>query len=466
MVRTVVLVRHGKSESAQKGREDASRPLTAAGLRAIKATYPRTFGLLEGADIHIWTSPYTRAFQTAEVVSEAVGDGCIEGHYSLVRSDAREFLRDLLEASGETVIAVGHNPVIEDVADCLLGYRLPFDKGTAAAIALSVPDDAQEVKVSDLSGELLWFVKGPDWHRWKALQHLSDSIARASDDFSAAVTKAFDSNDDAQLIDDVRMKAGRLRAFLSFVRPFARERRVVEVISYLDDILREANRLYSYDMLCQEIASRRYASHSQLINNLGTGLRMEENRPLSLDEELSAPDPQPTLYEHACAVRGEAWGRMRRIFRSKKEAKNFDSFVGKAHDLKWRRHIEEGGLPSEVLQTRYRDLAAGLTEEWSALYFGDRKAVDRLRLDMERMKVIGDELLDRADAAPTFLPSALLQSYDDIKELCGIRTMRMIIAHWDTAKLHGEATYQMVALNAQLTERENRLIAKLELARA
>ena len=80
MVRTVVLVRHGKAESAQKGREDASRPLTAAGLRAIKATYPKTFGLLEDADINIWTSPYTRAFQTAEVVSEVLGDGCIEGH--------------------------------------------------------------------------------------------------------------------------------------------------------------------------------------------------------------------------------------------------------------------------------------------------------------------------------------------------------------------------------------------------
>lgn len=466
MVRTVVLVRHGKSASAQSGSEDASRPLTPAGLRAIKATYPRTFALLEDSDVHIWTSPYSRAFQTAEVVSQVVGDGCIEGHYSLARSDAKEFLRDLLESSGETVIAVGHNPMIEDTAAYLLGYRVPFEKGTAAAIALSGIEGNKDPKETDLSGELLWFVKGPDWHRWKVLQRLSDAIAQASDEYSAASLAAFSSNGETQMLDDALEKAARLRAFLSFVRPFAREHRVVEVISYLDDRLVEMSRLHSYDVLCREIASRRYAAHSRIINNLGSGLNRQEDRPLSLDEQLTAPDPQPTLYEHACKVRGEAWERMYGIFRSKKEMKSFDCFVEKAHDLKWRRRIEEGGLPSEMIQARYWDLSDALVEEWRAVYFGDRKAVRRLRFDIERIVSIGDDLLKLSDESPTYLPQALLDSYEDIKELCNVRTMRTILAHWDTAKLYGEATYQMVALNSQLAERENRLIAKMELARA
>lgn len=467
MVRTVVLVRHGKAESAQKGREDASRPLTPAGLRAIKATYPKTFALLEDSDVRIWSSPYTRAFQTAEVVSQIADDGSVEGHYSLARSDAKEFLRDLLEASGETIIAVGHNSMIEDVAQRLLGYRVPFEKGTVAAIALSgFAEDAESTKISDLSGDLLWFVKGPDWHRWKVLQLLSDTIAQASDEFSDAALAAFSSDGEAQLLEAMQTKAARLRAFLSFVRPFAREHRVAEIISYLDDRLLEMSRLHSYDVLCQEIASRRYIAHSRLIDNLGSGLMQEEEHPLSLDEELAAPDPQPTLYEHACKVRQEAWDRMHGISLSKKELKNFDSFVEKAHDLKWCRRIEERGLPSSMIQARYRNLSEALVEEWRSLYFGDRKAVKRLRFDIERLQVIGNDLLNLPEHAPSYLPQALLESYADIKELCDVRTMRTILAHWDTAKLHGEATYQLVALNAQLVERENRLIAKMELARA
>lgn len=466
MVRTVVLVRHGKSESAQHSSEDASRPLTPAGLRAIKATYPKTFALLEDSDIHIWASPYTRAFQTAEVVSQVVGDGCIEGHYSLTRSDAKEFLRDLLEASGDTVIAVGHNPMIEDAASRLLGYRIPFEKGSAAAIALSGFKEDATTKASDLSGELLWFVKGPDWRRWKALQRLSDAIAQATDDFSAAALAAFSSNDEPQQLDDVLDKASHLRAFLSFARPFAREHRVVEVIGFLDDRLVEMSRLQSYDILCQEIASRRYIAHSHLISNLGSALDREDEQPLSLDEELTAPDPQPTLYEHSCKVRGEAWDRMCGIFRSKKEMKNFESFMEKAHDLKWRRHVEERGLPAEMVRARYRDLSEALVEEWRSVRFGDRKAVRRLRFDIERLMVISDDLLNLTDESSPYLPQALLDSYEDMKELCNVRTMRTILAHWDTTKLYGEATYQMVALNAQLVERENRLIAKMELARA
>lgn len=466
MVKTVILVRHGKSQPLQNGCEDASRPLTPAGMRAIRATYPKVFALLESPDTRIWTSPYRRAFQTAEVISQVIGDENIEGHYSLTRSNPDEFLGELSRCKADTVVAVGHHDFMEQISCDLLGFSLPFSWGTVAAIALTdAPAGAQtdSQEAFGLHGELLWFCKGPDWQRWKVLQRMSEDIAQTADAFSRAAAAAFSGDMDADLLEDIRKKTDALRAFLSFVRPFARERRVAEIIEYLDDLLAETDRLHSYDVLCREISARRSAVPDRLTSILGSGLTRPE-RPLTLEEELSAPDPQPTLYEHACQVRAEAWERMRRAAHAKKEVKRFNGFIEKAEELKWRRHVEESGLSGDMLCRRYQDLIKDLSGEWEVVRLGDRKAVLRLRLSIERVQVIGAYLsaLVGKPAAP--MPTGLAEAYPAIRELCNVRTMRTILAHWDMSELLGEATYQMVSLDAQLSEQEDRLVAGLEAA--
>lgn len=463
MVRTVVLVRHGKAQQAQRELEDAARPLTAAGRRAITATYPTTFSLLEDGDVHIWTSPYTRAFQTAEVISDIVGDGSIEGHYSLVRGDADDFMRELSQSDDEIVIAVGHNPFMKDLAKRLLGYGLPFSKGTAAAIKLHEPTTGAHAAEDDLSGDLLWYVAGPDWRRWKALQETSDYISRAAADFDAAVRRGIAGSGCAEEISVVGQKTDDLRAIISFVRPFARDKRVAEILDFLDAILHRLHRLHSIDALVGEIGKRETANASRAANGLPGA---DPQAGLTLEERLTAPDPQPTLYQHACKAREKAWRNLVGQADSKKNVKRFEAMVDKVANLKWRRHIEEAGLRVEQLQHRYQSLMEGLVGEWNTISFQDRKAVERLRLNIERMQVIGDHLSNLLGTEVPELPTSISDAYGLVAELCNVRTMRATLAHCDVEGLYGEATYQLVLLRAQLDHRTDALVGQLEAARS
>ena len=55
MVRTLVLVRHGKAEKARDDSSDLYRELTPDGRHALEIAFPRTFSLLEDYDdVNVW----------------------------------------------------------------------------------------------------------------------------------------------------------------------------------------------------------------------------------------------------------------------------------------------------------------------------------------------------------------------------------------------------------------------------
>ncbi|MGI6591574.1 MAG: SixA phosphatase family protein [Eggerthellaceae bacterium] len=464
MVKTLVLVRHGKAQSRSKGLEDAVRPLTPAGLRAIKATYPKTFALLEKGDVHLWSSPYLRAFQTAQVVSDVVGDGNIEGHYSLTRSKCDEFLDELIHSENQTVIAVGHNPFMEEAIDRLVGYPMAFEKGSVAAIRLIVPEDSEKIEAKDLSGELLWFVKGPDWHRWRILQRISDDIKEVADDFDVSVKAGLGSEADHQILVAAIEKGERLRAYLSFIRPFAREHTLVEMVEYLDRILKKLYRLYSFDLLCKEISQHSPTFSFQANRDDEARVSLEPPK-LSLEERLEAPDPQPTLYEHVYQVRKESWASLCELLASKKAMKRFDSFIVKAENIKWRRSVNEAGLRGEELENRFRKLMERLIGEWDTVRFGDDRATLRLSLDMLRIQVISHSLSAIASCHTEDIPNSLIDSFQDVSELCDVRYMQETLESCNSPSMYGEATYQLVSLRTYLSGQEDRLVSKLEAAR-
>lgn len=464
MVKTLVLVRHGKAQSHSKGLEDAVRTLTPAGLRAIKATYAKTFSLLDKDDVHLWSSPYLRAFQTAQVIADLIEDGNIEGHYSLTRYTCDEFLDELVHTEDRTVIAVGHNPFMEELLFRLLGFRMSFEKGSVAAIRLNMPEDGAPITPEDLVGELLWFVKGPDWRCWLVLQQISDDIKAAADGFDSLVKSGFTAPPDHQTLRATVEQGELLRAYFSFVRPFARERSIVGMIEYLDGFLKKLYRLYSFDLLCQEI-SQHPATYPFRCSQNNECPALAEPLELSLEERLCAPDPQPTLYEHAHEVRNKCWTILQDTLTSKKSVKRFDSFIEAAENLKWRHPIEEGGLKSEELEHRFQMLLERLIGEWETVRFGDAQATLRLCLDMMRIQLIAQSLGSVADCHTDDIPHSLTASHEDISELCDVRDMLDTLDSVNSAAMYGEATYQFVSLRAYLSGQEDRLVARLEAAR-
>lgn len=139
--------------------------------------------------------------------------------------------------------------------------------------------------------------------------------------------------------------------------------------------------------------------------------------------------------------------------------------VDKVANLKWRRHIEAGGLRPEQLQHRYQSLCEGLVGEWKTVSFMDRKAVERLRLNIERLQVIAAHLSNLLGTDVPELPGDIVGAFAQVSELCNVRTMNATLAHCDIQGLYGEATYQLVLMRAQLGRRADALVAELEAAR-
>ena len=165
MVKTLVLVRHGKAQSAAPGQADIERTLTVEGRAALASSrgFSRTFSLLsdeERENAVIWTSPAVRAQQTAQEVAEAVGLHTILGDRkvvtceSLLSQDGDAFLAELDRVNAGCLIAVGHIPFMETMTEFLTGAEISFKPGAAAAIKMG-----KTIKPG--KARLAWFVQGP-----------------------------------------------------------------------------------------------------------------------------------------------------------------------------------------------------------------------------------------------------------------------------------------------------------------
>lgn len=156
MIRTLVIVRHGKPEKHAASGVDFDRELRPAGAEALREAFPVTFSLLRGKTPVIWSSPAVRARQTAEIVAAAVGlePEAVQYHDSLYEQNVDAFLEELYDSRDECVVVVGHIPFAEMVPRRIARLDLDFNPGAACALTF---DSKQP-----LPARLEWFVRGPE----------------------------------------------------------------------------------------------------------------------------------------------------------------------------------------------------------------------------------------------------------------------------------------------------------------
>jgi len=157
--RLLVLVRHAQAGDPERfrqmtGRPDRERPLTGEGRKRNEAAAAGLSRLLGQLD-HLFSSPYTRAWQTAQGISEVFGRPP-EAAESLEPPWRPGPLSEWLEARvarGETAILVGHEPDLSTlIAHWLCGGKsrapVPMEKGAACALRVSgniVPGEVELV---------------------------------------------------------------------------------------------------------------------------------------------------------------------------------------------------------------------------------------------------------------------------------------------------------------------------------
>ena len=153
------LVRHGIAVPSETPGliSDAARELTVEELEKMRrnARALRRLGIRPDA---IWTSPFIRSRQTAEILAENLEPVvAVEVVRALEPSGHFEELLARLEkrSMGDTVMLVGHEPSLGELACFLIGgprnVAIPFKKGGAACIEM------EEFR-PPLRGELQWLI--------------------------------------------------------------------------------------------------------------------------------------------------------------------------------------------------------------------------------------------------------------------------------------------------------------------
>lgn len=156
----LLIIRHGiameQDEFAASGQPDDMRPLTARGTKRMKMIARGLVAEVESLD-HVATSSFTRAQQTAGILTDAFGLGEAEVTASLVPGVPLEDFEKWIasHAEDDIVAVVGHEPHLSSLATWLLtggdDSRIELRKGGACLI------EFESAPRRD-SGRLLWLL--------------------------------------------------------------------------------------------------------------------------------------------------------------------------------------------------------------------------------------------------------------------------------------------------------------------
>jgi phosphohistidine phosphatase len=156
----LLVIRHAiamdRDEFAESGESDDRRPLTKAGAKRMRKAVTGLRDVVDRIDV-IATSPYTRAVETAEIVSDEFSLGPAELSASLV-PDVRfdEFEEWARPYADRNVVAiVGHEPHLSGLVTWLMtgsgDSRIELKKGGACLLDF-------DSNIRRGAGTLLWLM--------------------------------------------------------------------------------------------------------------------------------------------------------------------------------------------------------------------------------------------------------------------------------------------------------------------
>lgn len=359
MARRVVFIRHAKTEARREGLDDFERELTKAGLRSCEARLPLALSLLDHYDtgpISVWSSPARRALQTAEVAARALDASRIEAHESLYAADPEVFLSELAGFSG-TVVAVGHNPLLEELYASFSGKPQELGKCAAASFALSGgPDERPEARLE-------WFVQGPDHTRWKTLVGIEKVVKRAGKRVRDKRVAFLSDPLDVEALHQYRISLRVARSLVQFLAPYLKEKRADAAQDALKQLARETSRLRELDVFAEQVAGRQ--------------ARGVEEGALALKVELE---------------RNQARAGLMRSLQSGDDLRLLARVKRFCRELPWKRSVEMMGLSASELAGRLDALARECRDGLEACDFSDSEATHDLRKRSKRLRYAAREL--------------------------------------------------------------------------
>jgi phosphohistidine phosphatase len=143
----IYLFRHGQAEPASASERDSDRHLTPAGQAEVRRIAQRIAAMGVEPSM-ILSSPYTRAEETARIAAEVLGyDGGILPTASLTPDSAPSgvWTEIRLFPEAESLLLVGHEPLLSTALAWMLGVPAVAPFATAALARVDVPGAAGPV---------------------------------------------------------------------------------------------------------------------------------------------------------------------------------------------------------------------------------------------------------------------------------------------------------------------------------
>lgn len=483
--RTVIFIRHGKAQSRDLGLPDEERTLTKAGRQALRAWLPKSAKLAKGlfaeaqesasngaAPVELWVSSTARTRQTADEVVRAYAriakaDIPVTEHDCLARQDFAAFCAELAETNASCVIAVGHNPFVEDALACLCGARIDCATGAVAAVRLPrhVEDwFACEVAPADCSlaeeevgyfdvvpdgaaadqggnavppceaalatapldaapgarGEqprLLWFVQGPRSQCWKTRTVIQE-VVRAWDETVEARLGVFLADpDEPETLHKLRVSIRTLRSLLAFAAPFLDRKRHKALQRDLRAVVIETSRLREYDVLMKQAAELPLPT-GELVAAVRTAREAERDRVVAL---LGGAEARAALERVRAGVKR----------------------------LPWTRAVRRWGIEPDAAQARFDDMTRGVDEGFETVDFADADAVHTLRKNAKRVRYAAENFDGILDAGAAEEARRMVGVQDRLGAVCDARVNVGIVCEFPTKGLSPEARRALGALLEQ-----------------
>lgn len=394
MVRTLVLVRHGKAEKAPDDSSDLYRELTPDGRHALEIAYPRTFSLLEDYDdVNVWSSPAIRAMQTAQVVANVLGVDGIEVDQTLYDQNVDAILAQISTTSEDTVVIVGHVPSLDAIASRLLGKDIRLNKG--AALALELPQPAATAEEEATPASLLWFVDGPKPSVWGSLVSIEGEVTASAGELAACAERFFNNPDDADALCDFRMAVRRLRSLVSFLAPWESKKQAERADKVLRNLLDATARLRGIDIF------------SQTVDDLVEAGELGEN----------------SLLPVACAhERKLERSSFMELVRKKGLVKKLDALVEELSGFRWKKSVLARGLSEEDLKSRFDEELDALDQALFGLDLSSANAVYDARRDAKELHYVANRLGVVLGDERAQMSQYMDEIQRDLGALCNART--------------------------------------------
>ena len=437
MVQTLILVRHGKAVQRTDTENDAERALTDAGCRALKATLPQIVGLIDKTrPIHIWASPLKRACQTADLLATFINAKKVSLHPTLAAGNIEGFLDEIAQCPDQIVVIVGHNPFLEELAECLSNISLPFKTGALASFRL-MPSIAR--------GELIWFAQGPQTARWESLYHLEKILRRSGNHVWKARKKFLENSDDEKMLHKLRISIRTMRSLLSFAAPFQRKDWNTALQDNLRLLIHQTSRLRDLDVLCEQVRNlpgeaAAVRSDIALVASLAV-----ETATVSNDSSLEDICLQMRAEERDCVVSALSSHRLHKAAQRVR-------WSMKGTVMMWRKSVEREGLGEEGLQARFTTLCDAFQSAHANLDFSDALATHSLRKRAKRLRYVADKLSIFFEEDAEAMVQQMTAIQDELGVLCDARASCQIIASIDKKSLSSNAVRELLILEKQEEE--------------